>query len=123
MDAVVFAMIYGGISVTFLAISGIKRRLMFVGHVVLLASPFLMTRKTGVIKTGGNILEFCGTAIGDFSRYGLTSASAQGATWELDVRCGEMAMNRFYVTLVIAAAGALMIIVGARRGRGAGATG
>lgn len=123
MDSVVFAMIYGGISVVFLAFSGIQRRLMFVGHVVLLASPFLMTRKTGVIKSGGNVLEFCGSAIGDFSRYGLTSASAQGATWTLDVRCGEMAMNRFYVMLAVAVAGVLMIIVGLRRGRRPGATG
>lgn len=115
----------GGIGVAFLAFSGIKRRLRFVGWVALAASPYLMmygiSDENRIIIRGGNrFLYSCGSAIGDLVRRSYSEISRNGGTWGLHPGCGEDALNRLYLTLGVAGLGVGLLGIAAIRQRRAG---
>jgi hypothetical protein len=107
MFRVAEAAIVAGIGVVLLAFSGIRRRLRFLGIALLGASPFLMMFRTddGWIADGHH----CGSAIGDLVRRSYSEISVNGATRTLDPWCGDVALNRFFITLGVATVGVLFI--------------
>ena len=110
-----------GLGIVLLAFSGIRRRLRFVGLVLLGVTPFLMMLRS---RGGSSVVDgfetMCGSAIADLTRRGFSgiSRSASSGTYPLDPACGDLALNRFYLSLGIAALGALIIGVAAKLNSG-----
>ena len=107
-----FALMYAGIGVLFLTFSGTPRRLTLWGWAVALGSPYLMTQSGGAVRIASNVVGSCGTYLGDFSRRGIETMSSGGVTWTFGPACGEMALDRLYLTLGVAASGLLLVAVG-----------
>jgi hypothetical protein len=106
-----------GVGVALLAFSGIRRRLRFLGFVLLAASPFVM-----MVPTDEGFIEIdrpglCGSGIGDLVRRGYTEVTFDGGTGPLDPACGDMALNRLYMTLGVAGAGAALLVIDSIRQR------
>lgn len=109
MFRAVEAAIVAGIGITLLAFSGIRRRLRFLGVVLLGASPFLMMFRTSEGRIADGIQYACGSAIGDLFRRGYTEITVNGATTTLDPWCRDVALDRFFITLGVATLGVLLL--------------
>lgn len=104
-----------GIGVALLAFSGIRRRLRFLGAVVLGASPFLMMFRTSEGRIVDGFQYTCGSAIADLFRRGYREISVGSRTTPLDPWCGDLALNRFFITLGVATVGVLLLSFAALR--------
>jgi hypothetical protein len=105
-----------GVGLLLIAVSGVRRRLLFLGLVLVGSSvyPMLLATYGRAItihndKTHASSVYVCGSALGDLARRGYSQVSWGGGTWGLQKQCSDMAVHRLYVTLGMAGAGFLLI--------------
>lgn len=112
---------YAVVAVALLGFSGIRRRLRFLGLTALGLSAYPMLFSTSEFQPveGPGFAHVCGSAIGDLVRRGYTEVTFGGGSGPLSPLCGDRALSRLYLTLGIAAVGAVILIVDAIRRRNA----